>query len=54
VPLRIIAGVATVLILIPIPSRDFDPTETAVPWKTLAQQGPGDAHRFAQEFAGML
>jgi putative intracellular protease/amidase len=29
--------VATVLI--PIPSRDFDPTETAVPWKTLSQCG---------------
>jgi putative intracellular protease/amidase len=26
-------------ILIPIPSRDFDPTETAVPWKTLTSLG---------------
>lgn len=26
-------------ILIPIPSRDFDPTETAIPWKTLTSLG---------------
>jgi putative intracellular protease/amidase len=27
------------LILLPIPSRDFDPTEVAVSWKTLTQRG---------------
>lgn len=26
-------------VLIPIPRRDFDPTETAVPWRVLAQRG---------------
>jgi protease I len=26
-------------VLIPIPDRDFDPTETAVPWKTLTAMG---------------
>jgi len=26
-------------VLIPIPERDFDPTETAVPWKTLTSMG---------------
>lgn len=26
-------------VLIPLPSRDFDPTETAVPWKTLTALG---------------
>jgi protease I len=26
-------------ILIPIPDADFDPTETAVPWRTLRQRG---------------
>jgi putative intracellular protease/amidase len=26
-------------IIIPLPSRDFDPTETAVPWKTLREAG---------------
>jgi protease I len=26
-------------VLIPIPSREFDPTETAVPWKVLTQLG---------------
>ena len=26
-------------VLIPIPSRDFDPTETAVPWKVLTGRG---------------
>lgn len=26
-------------VLIPTPSRDFDPTETAVPWKTLTSLG---------------
>ena len=28
-------------VLIPIPARDFDPTETAVPWKVLTQRGHG-------------
>lgn len=32
-------------VLIPIPSRDFDPTEVAVPWKVLAARG--HAVRFA-------
>ncbi len=27
------------LILLPIPSRDFDPTEVAVSWKVLTQRG---------------
>lgn len=26
-------------VLIPIPRRDFDPTETAVPWRVLTQRG---------------
>ena len=26
-------------ILVPIPSRDFDPTETGVPWRNLTQRG---------------
>jgi hypothetical protein len=26
-------------ILIPIPSYDFDPTETGVPWKILKEAG---------------
>ena len=26
-------------VLIPIPRRDFDPTETAVPWRVLRQRG---------------
>jgi len=26
-------------VLMPIPSREFDPTETAVPWKALTQLG---------------
>lgn len=26
-------------VLLPLPSRDFDPTETAVPWRTLTARG---------------
>ena len=26
-------------ILMPLPSRDFDPTESAVPWRFLTQHG---------------
>jgi putative intracellular protease/amidase len=28
-------------VLVPIPRSDFDPTETAVPWRTLRQRGHG-------------
>jgi protease I len=30
---------AVATILIPLPNRDFDPTETGVPWRTLRQLG---------------
>jgi putative intracellular protease/amidase len=33
------AGSTLSTVLIPIPSRGFDPTETAVPWKVLAALG---------------
>jgi putative intracellular protease/amidase len=26
-------------VLVPVPDRDFDPTETAVPWRTLTREG---------------
>lgn len=26
-------------VLMPLPARDFDPTETAIPWQTLSQKG---------------
>ena len=26
-------------VLIPIPTRDFDPTEVAIPWRALLRQG---------------
>ena len=37
-------------VLIPIPSEDFDPTETGVPWKILGAQG--HTVRFATPDAG--
>src|SRR5437763_14091248 len=33
------AGGAMATILMPIPNSDFDPTETAVPWKILRDRG---------------
>ena len=48
-------------ILIPIPDRDFDPTEVAVSWQMVTRAGhrvvfatPSDAHTFAQAFARKL
>jgi putative intracellular protease/amidase len=32
-------GKSTYPILIPLPDHDFDPTEAAIPWKTLHSQG---------------
>jgi protease I len=31
--------VSMATVLVPIPDRDFDPTETGVPWRTLRQRG---------------
>jgi hypothetical protein len=50
-------------VLIPIPATDFHPTETGVPWQTIAAicrsvppaaRWPGDAQRFASGFAKLL
>lgn len=38
------------VVLIPLPNRDFDPTETGVPWLELASR----AHRFAVDYADIL
>lgn len=40
-------------ILMPLPSSDFDPSETGVPWRVLSGW-PGDAHGFALALAGLL
>src|SRR5436305_5316874 len=33
------AGGAMATLLMPVPNSDFDPTETAVPWKILRERG---------------
>jgi hypothetical protein len=38
------------IVLIPLPNRDVDPTETGVPRLELASR----AHRFAVDYADML
>ena len=40
----------------PLPSRDFDPSDAAIPWKILKARGhaPGDAHTMALAFEAML
>jgi hypothetical protein len=49
-----------VLVLLPLPDRDFDVTEVAVPWAILrdgnyvSARWPGDAYLFGRTFRDLL